>query len=129
MWSIPFSRGNTKIFLLDIDGCEGDSNEYQILLSLLIFITSSLLILASPNDVASQELGEMAKLIKNCRKNFVGKEEAELETIWPSHLYCLYREKTAESKALKSLRKMFSKFSWRVAGDAMDLRQAEGISG
>lgn len=95
MWSIPFSRGNTKIFLLDIDGCEGDPNEYQILLSFLIFIASSVLILASPNDLAFQELAEISKIIKNCRKMFVGKEEAELETIWPSHLYCLYREKTA----------------------------------
>jgi hypothetical protein len=56
MWSIPFSRGNTKIFLVDIDGCDGDSQEYQTLLSFLFFITSSFVILSPPNDVTFQEL-------------------------------------------------------------------------
>jgi hypothetical protein len=52
MWSIPFSRGGLKVFLLDIDGCEADSEDYHLLLSFLMFLTSSLVLLAAPTDLA-----------------------------------------------------------------------------
>jgi hypothetical protein len=54
MWSIPFSKGNTKVFLLDIDGCEADSEEYQLLLSFYLFLASTVLLLAAPQDLSFQ---------------------------------------------------------------------------
>lgn len=52
MWSIAYSRNNTKIFLLDIDGYEADEQDYQLLLSLYLFLASNVILLAAPQDLS-----------------------------------------------------------------------------
>jgi hypothetical protein len=128
MWSIPFSRGSTKVFLLDIDGCEVESDDYQLLLNFLLFLTSSLLLLPTPSDSSFQELTTLYKHLKKSKKCFNSKDQTDIENGWPANLYCLLRGQINPSKALESVRRMFAQFNWKVVGNAMEEKHAHEFS-
>lgn len=44
MWSTPFEKGDLKIFLLEINGCDLLSAEFSILLTYALFLASAFII-------------------------------------------------------------------------------------
>lgn len=71
MWGVPLTHGNTKVFLVDIDGYSKEpESSYFMLLDLMIFLSSAILCVAEPKDYDFEELDIITRQIKKEKQKF-----------------------------------------------------------
>jgi hypothetical protein len=96
-----------------------------MLLSFLLFLSSSLILVSSPSDLPFEELNPIFKQLKKCKKYFICKDETEFDAVWPPNLYLLFRASVSESRTIESLRGLFKTFNFKVISNAMEDKYAK----
>lgn len=110
MWSSPFEKGDLKIFLLEINGCQLHSQEFKVLLTYAIMIGSAFVVVddLKPAELTALEqfdhtLAEIIDQITPSRLQANDRQAQKRNLFLPEFFYFLRRTQTRKEKQTLSV--------------------------